>query len=223
MTWTHSDSFLGIGQEMLLKLTEGVCGVNIAPSILMVTLVVSHRPMWVCVTRPRLLLWALKFLEIVAGAFMVTGSNGPPWDAKWDVQRTISVKRSLSLVQVQMKYFICVKDSCGLLDVTSRSRVTLYLLQTDDMTAGWPYHRQACASQRSPCADVSVVRVWMDLETRGLNNVDRRGPSCSRAVIAVPQQRRSHWRRANCAPVKSVTTILNYFNRLAYRTICLNN
>ncbi len=150
-------------------------------------------------------------------------STGMPED-KWDIQCMISIKWSLSCSSSDEILYLCLR-LLWLLDVTLKSCVTLYLLLTDDMTAGWPYHH-AWASMRSvrTVLCVSVVCVCVDgFRDAELYNVDHRAPNRSRTVITVPQLRWSHWRKANCAQVKNVITLLNYFNRLAYSALRLNN
>lgn len=99
------------------------------------TCVVSHKPE--CVPSP-VCAWVA---EIVARAFLVTGRNCQPCmpKGKWDIQCMVSIKWSLSCWSSNEILYLCLR-LLRLLDVTLKSCVTLYLLLTDDMTAGWPYH-----------------------------------------------------------------------------------
>lgn len=71
-------------------------------------------------------------------------STGMP-EGKWDIQCMISIKWSFSCSSSNEILYLCLR-LLWLLDVTLRSCVTLYLLLTDDMTAGWPYQHQGCVS-----------------------------------------------------------------------------
>lgn len=138
-------------------------------------------------------------------------SAGIP-EGQRDIQRMISIKWSLSCSSSNEILYLCFR-LLRLLDVTLKSCVILYLLLTGDTAAGWPPRHRRRVSQYVRCACVSVVRVWMDLETRGDIRLTTRPPDRSRTVIAVLQPRWSHWRRANSA--KNVITLLCYFNRPA--------
>lgn len=86
--------------------------------------------------------------------------------------------------------------------------------------------RDVCEPVCAVCVQYSVC-LWCaradGFRDAELHNVDHRAPNCSRTVITVPQPRWSHWRKANCAQVKNVITLFNYFNRVAYSTLRLNN
>lgn len=193
-----------------------VCLVNNAPSILMATCIVSHRPVCVCVNAFLCVCLSCKnSCKSISGHWKKLSTGIP--EGKWDIQCMISIKWSLSCSSSDEILYLCLR-LLWLLDITLKSCVTLYLLLTDDMTAGWPHHRQGCVSQYAQCAYVSAACVCVDgFRDAEPYNVDHRASNCSRTAIAVPQSLEKG------QPVKNVITLLNYFIRLAYSTLCLND
>lgn len=73
------------------------------------------------------------------------------------------------------------------------------------------------------CAYVSAVCMRMDLDTQGYI-MWTTGPQTAQGQSSqFLYQDEVNWRKANCVQVKYVITVLNYFNRLAHNTLCLNN
>lgn len=171
------------------------CLATIAPSIVMATCIVIHTtPSSVCV---------LELLKSSQEDF-----------CNWDITCMISFKWSFSCSSSNEILYLCLR-LLWLLNVTMESRVTLYLLLTDAMTAGWPYQHQSFESQWCvvcECVYVCVAgfkRHW----------AIQYGPQGPKLLKDSSSNQWSHRRKASSAQVQNAITILSYFNKLEYSSL----
>lgn len=120
-------------------------------------------------------------------------------EGKWDIQRMISIKWSLSCSSSNEILYLRLR----LLRPVGRH--IEIMCKPIPAANGW---HDCWLTSLSPgmCEPMCAMCVCVCVDgfrDPALHNVDRRAPKCSRTVIAIPQPRWSHWRNAKWGQFKS--------------------